>query len=255
MSVRVLIADDERAARTRLTRLLGKMPDAEIVAECSDGANAIEQIRSLRPDVAFLDIEMPEESGLDVARAVASADGPQIVFVTAFDQYAIRAFEVHATDYLLKPIDEQRLGTTWERLRGQVRLGDAGAERVLAALQELHEQKTAPVPMYRERLLASRDGRTTVIVAAEIEWAEAAANYVKLHTPAGCHLIREPITSLESQLDPRRFARVHRGAIVNVDQIREIQPWFSGDQVLIMRSGTKVKLSRTFRKAFEARFG
>ena len=251
MSVRILIADDERAARTRLTRLLGKMPDASVIGECADGSNAIEQIRALRPDVAFLDIEMPESSGLDVARAVASATGPQIVFVTAFDQYAIRAFEVHAADYLLKPIDEARLATTWARVREHLRRGEAGAERVLAAIQEMAKGG----PLYRERLLASREGRTTVVVAADIEWAEAAANYVKLHTPAGCHTIREPITSLESQLDPRRFARVHRGAIVNVDQIREIQPWFSGDQVLVMRSGTKVKLSRTFRKAFEARFG
>ena len=251
MTIRVLVADDERAARTRLTRLLGKTGDAEIVGEAADGAAAIAQVKALQPDVLFLDIEMPEGSGLDVARAVASKTGPAIVFVTAFDQYAVRAFEVHAADYLLKPIGEERLGLAWERVRDHLSRGDVGAERVLAALQEM---RSGQRPGYRERLLAARDGRSTVITAAEVEWAEAAANYVKLHLAGGTHLIRESMTALESQLDPRRFVRVHRSAIVNVDQIREIQPWFSGDQVLVLRSGARIKLSRTYRKAFEERF-
>ena len=252
MTIRVLVADDERAARTRLTRLLGKTGDAEIVGESTDGASAIAQVGALRPDVLFLDIEMPEGSGLDVARAVASKTGPAIVFVTAFDQYAVRAFEVHAADYLLKPIGEERLAIAWDRVRNHLSRGDVGAERVLAALNEL---KTGTAPKYRERLLGTREGRSTVIAAADVEWAEAAANYVKLHMAAGTHLIRESMSALESQLDPRRFVRVHRSAIVNVDQVREIQPWFSGDQVLILRSGAKVKMSRTYRKAFEERFG
>jgi two-component system, LytTR family, response regulator len=252
VTIRVLVADDEKAARTRLARLLGKTGDAQIVGECADGASAIAQVKALRPDVLFLDIEMPEGTGLDVARAVASKTGPAIVFVTAFDQYAVRAFEVHAADYLLKPIGEERLAMAWDRVRDHLRRGDAGAERVLAALNEL---KSGTPPKYRERLLATRDGRSTVIAAVDVEWAEAAANYVKLHLAGSTHLVRESMSALESQLDPRRFVRVHRSAIVNVDLVREIQPWFSGDQVLILRSGAKVKLSRTYRKTFDERFG
>lgn len=252
MTIRVLVADDEKAARARLIRLLGRMGDAEIVGEAADGSAAIAQVAATRPAVVFLDIEMPEASGIDVARAVASPSGPVIVFVTAFDQYAVHAFEVRAADYLLKPIAEDRLATTWQRVRDQLHRGEVGAERVLAAIDEL---KSVAKRAYRERLLSTRDGRSTVIVTAEVEWAEAAANYVKLHLPGASHLIRESISALETQLDPSRFARVHRSAIVNVEQIREIQPWFSGDQVLIMRSGAKVRLSRTYRRAFESRFG
>jgi two-component system LytT family response regulator len=252
MTIRAVVADDEQAARTRLTRLLRAMGDAEVVGECSDGASAIATVSEARPDVVFLDIEMPEGSGLDVARAVASKSGPVIVFVTAFDQYAVSAFEVHAADYLLKPITEDRLAATWDRVRDYLRRGDTGAEQVLAALQQM---KTGSPPAYRERLLAAKDGRTAVIPSAEVEWIEAAANYVRLHLAGTRHMMRESMVTLESQLDPRRFVRVHRSAIVNVDQVREIQPWFSGDQVLIMRSGAKVKLSRTYRRAFEERVG
>jgi two-component system, LytTR family, response regulator len=251
MTIRVLVADDEKAARSRLVRLLGAMGDAEIAGEAPDGAAAIAQVKAIKPDVVFLDIEMPEGSGLDVAQAVASKSGPAIVFVTAFDQYAVRAFDVHAVDYLLKPVAEDRLAIAWNRVRDHLRSGDPGAARVLAALEEM---KSAPVPAYRERMLATRDGRSTIIAAADVEWVEAAANYVKLHVAGGSHTIRETIGTMEAQLDPRRFARIHRGAIVNIDQVREIQPWFSGDQVLIMRSGKKLKLSRTYRKAFESRF-
>ena len=253
MTIRVLVADDEKAARTRLVRLLGAMGDAEITAEAADGATAIAQVQAIKPDVVFLDIEMPEGSGLDVAQAVASSSGPAIVFVTAFDQYAVRAFDVHAVDYLLKPVAQERLAVAWDRVRDHLKRGDHGAARVLAALKEMRSAP-APAPRYRDRLLATRDGRSTIVSAADVEWIEAAANYVKLHVAGGSHTIREAIGTMEAQLDPRRFARIHRGAIVNLDQVREIQPWFSGDQVLIMRSGAKLKLSRTYRKAFESRF-
>jgi two-component system LytT family response regulator len=250
--IRILVADDEQVARTRLKRLLGKMSDARVVGESADGTSTIAQVESLRPDVLFLDIEMPEASGLDVARAVAAPAGPLVVFVTAFDQYAVRAFDVNAVDYLLKPFGEERLATAWERVRDQLQRDDRGASRVLAAIEEL---RSAPRTPYRERLLATDDGRSTIVRVADLEWAEAAANYVKLHLPGVTHLIRESMTALEAQLDPGRFARVHRRVIVNVDHIREIQPWFSGDQILILKSGARLKLSRTYRKAFEERFG
>jgi two-component system LytT family response regulator len=252
MTIRVLVADDEKAARARLSRLLAKMGDVEVVAECADGASTIAQVNATRPDVLFVDIEMPEGSGLDVATAVASRSGPLIVFVTAFDQYAVRAFEVHAADYLLKPFGEERLAMAWQRVRDQLRRGDATADRVLAAIREM---RTGSPVRYRERLLVTNDGRTTVVSVADVEWLEAAANYVKLHlTGSPSQVVRDSMSAMESQLDPQRFARVHRSAIVNVDQIREIQPWFSGDQVIIMRSGARVKLSRTYRRAFDDRF-
>src|SRR5688572_24802416 len=199
MTIRVIVADDEKAARNRLTRLLAKMGDAEIVGECADGAAAIAQVRSARPDVLFLDMEMPEGSGLDVARAVAAPAGPLIVFVTAFDQYAVRAFEVHAVDYLLKPFGEERLAASWARVRDQLRRGDGGAERVLAAIEEM---RTGTRPAWRERLLVTNNGRTVVVPAVDVEWAEAAANYVKLHVANGSHTIRESMSALEGQLDP-----------------------------------------------------
>lgn len=252
MSIRVLIADDEKAARHRLARLLARMDDAVIVGEAVDGASTIAATRELRPDVLFLDIEMPEGSGLDVARAVASPGGPLIIFVTAFDQYAVQAFEVHAVDYLLKPFGEERLLAAWARAREHLGRGDDGTARLLAAITEL---RSGNAPKYRERLLVSRDGSSTVIAARDIEWAEAAANYVKLHVGAVAHIVRDSMQAMEAQLDPSRFARIHRSAIVNIDHIREIQPWFSGDQIIILRSGAKLKLSRTFRRSFEERFG
>lgn len=252
MSVRVMVADDERVARNRLTRLLSEVGDAEVVAECADGASTIAAVKTQKPDVLFLDIEMPEGGGFDVAGAVAGEDpAPMIVFVTAFDQYAVRAFEVHAADYLLKPFGADRLAVTWSRVRDQLSRGDAGTGRVLAALDELKRSRMNPG--YRDRLLVNNDGRSTIVKTVDIEWIEAAANYVKIHIGKAKYLLREPLTTLESHLDPQHFVRVHRSAIVNLDFIAEIQPWFSGDQVIILKTGERVKLSRTFRKQFEER--
>lgn len=248
---KVMVVDDEASARQRLMRLLGGLGGAEVVGECADGASALTMAGRLRPEVIFLDIEMPEGDGLEVAERLSKPGGPLIVFVTAFDQYAVRAFDVHATDYLLKPVSESRLGATWTRVRQQLAGGDAGSSRVLAALDELRQSRGRA---FRDRILVTSDGRTTVVSARDIEWIEAAANYVKLHVGRVAHTLREPLSALETQLDPRQFARVHRSAIVNLDSIREIQPWFSGDQVIILKSGAKLKLSRTYRKAFEDRF-
>jgi two-component system LytT family response regulator len=247
-----MVADDERVARNRLTRLLSEVGDAEVVAECADGASTIAAVKTEKPDVLFLDVEMPEGSGFDVAGAIAGVDrAPMIVFVTAFDQHAVRAFEVHATDYLLKPFGADRLAVTWQRVRDQLSRGDSGTGRVLAALDELKRSRANPG--YRDRLLVNNDGRSTIVKTVDIEWIEAAANYVKIHIGKAKYLLREPLTSLEGHLDPQHFVRVHRSAIVNLDFIAEIQPWFSGDQVIILKTGERVKLSRTFRKTFEER--
>jgi two-component system LytT family response regulator len=261
MTIRVVIADDERAARTRLTRLLGELGDARVVAECADGASTLAAVETECPDVLLLDVEMPEGGGFAVAKAVVtreSAGRPLLIFVTAFDQYAVRAFEVHAMDYVLKPVSAERLAMAWERVRARLAEGANGGgtgetARVLAAIEDLRRGRERP--SYRERILVTTDGRTTILRTSDLEWIEAAGNYVRLHAGAVRELLREGLASLESQLDPSTFVRVHRGAIVNLDCIREIQPWFSGDQIIILKSGARLKLSRTYRKVFEERLG
>jgi two-component system LytT family response regulator len=250
--IRVVVADNDQAARRRLVRLLSRLPDAAVVGEASDGPSAVALVKEAAPDVLFLDIEMPEGSGFDVVEALAGMRAPVIIFVTAFDRHAVRVCEVHAAEYLLKPFDEERLSTVWDRARGRLRVSGDRSAHLRAALTELRRGRT---PGYHERILVTASGRATVLEAADVEWVEAAANYVRLHVAGATHLLRESMTGFESQLDPSRFMRVHRSAIVNVDHIEEIQPSSSGDRIIILRSGVRVRLSRTHRRAFEARFG
>ncbi|MEP6495006.1 MAG: LytTR family DNA-binding domain-containing protein [bacterium] len=260
--IRIVIADDEPAARRRLRRLLATEPDCVLVGEFGDGASALSGIHDLKPDVALLDIQMPERNGLDVAQAIARLDGPAIVFVTAFDQYALRAFDVHAVDYLVKPVDAARLHNTLERIRA--RLSDATpAARELARLSAVIEslrQAHAPVvdPVqrrFRDRLLVSVEGRSIMVPTVELDWIEAAGNYVRLHRGSSALMMRESLASIEASLDQDAFVRVHRGAIVNVARIKEMQPWFSGAAIIILVTGQRLTVSRSHRKQFEARFG
>ena len=247
-----MVADDERVARNRLTRLLTQVGDAEIVAECADGASTIAAVRTLKPDVLFVDVEMPEGGGFEVASAVATTDkAPMIVFVTAFDRYAVRAFEVQAAGFLLKPFDAERLQATWDRLRDQLARGGSGAGRVLQAIDELRRGQTAAP--YRDRLLVTTEERTTIVKARDVEWIEAAANYIKLHIGATQHMLRETMASLEADLDPATFVRIHRSAIVNLDFIAEMQPLSSGDQAIILKSGERLRLSRNYWRLFAER--
>jgi len=257
--LRIVIADDEFAARRRLTRLMDGQAGVSIVGEFSDGAAAIDGIRRLKPDVAILDIEMPEHDGLAVAAAVADSDGPAIVFVTAFDHYALRAFDVHAVDYLLKPVNAVRLGATLDRLTPSAERVASRMDfaRLVRMIEDLHRERESigDRRRTRDRLLVTTVGRSVLVPTAEIDWIEAAGNYVRLHRGTSALMMRESLTSLEEHLDPNLFARVHRGAVVNIAKIREVQPWFSGAAVLILTSGQRLTVSRSYRKQFEARFG
>jgi two-component system LytT family response regulator len=264
MTIRVLIVDDEPVARTRIRRLLRGTPDVEIVGECEDGRSAVESIQQLRPDVVFLDIQMPEMDGFDTLAAVPESAQPLVVFVTAYDEYALRAFEVHAFDYLLKPFDSDRFRNAFARVRKQLEGRQApDMHAVLSLLQDIREGQErslehtgAPAqPRFLDRLMIRTDGRFTFLKVAEIDWFDAAGNYVRVHSPRGAFLVRDSLASLEERLDPQSFVRIHRSTIVRLDAVKEMQAWFSGDHVVILHNGTRLKLSRSYRDHVRERMG
>jgi two-component system LytT family response regulator len=242
--IKALIVDDEPPARSLLRRLLDGHADVEIISECENGVEAIAAITSLAPDLVFLDVQMPECDGFAVIEALPAARLPHIIFITAYDQYALRAFEVHALDYLLKPFDRERFAAAVERAVRQIRNEQGGnaAERILSLLDERRGATE-----YVERFVIKEEGRVFFLKAEEIEWVEAEGNYVILHAGRRRHLFREAISSLEAKLDPRRFQRIARSAIVNLDAIRELQPWFRGDYKVILHNGAELKLSHRYR--------
>jgi two-component system LytT family response regulator len=251
-SITALIVDDEPLARTMVRKLLERHHDVEILAECESGVEAIERINLRAPDLVFLDVQMPEVNGFDVIAALNPAHLPHIVFVTAYDRYALKAFEVRALDYLLKPFDEERFGATLARARQQIQSDRAGdlSQRLLDLVSE---QK--PRSEYLDRMIIKTGGRVFFLKTDEIDWIEAQGNYVALHTGKQQHLFRATLAGLESQLDPRKFRRIHRSTIVNVDSIRELQPWFRGDYRVVLRSGVELRLSHRFRENLDKNFG
>jgi len=245
---RVLVVDDEPLARTLLRILLEKDGGVQVAGECS-GTEAVGEIARLRPDLLFLDVQMPEVDGFDVLAALGPGRAPVVVFVTAFDQYAVRAFEVHAVDYLLKPVAEDRfreaLARAKERLPGGTGVG--AKEDGLAAL--LRERARYP-----PRLLVPAHERKVVVEVASIDWVEATDYYVSIHAGSQVHLLRQTMAEMERVLDPSRFFRVHRSAIVNLDRVREIRPLFRGDSSLLLTTGDRVRLSRSRRADFQRLF-
>jgi two-component system, LytTR family, response regulator len=248
---RILIADDEPLARERLRTLLAGEPWAQIVAECQNGAEAIEAIPRLNPDLVFLDVQMPGATGFDVIEAIGAAKMPLVIFVTAFDKYALRAFDVHALDYLLKPFDRERFQQALARARQQIegRVNGDLERRLLELVQDLR-----PGPRL-ERFVVKSGGRVFFVRADEIDWIEAAGNYVKLHVGAESHLFRETMNALEAKLDPDTFYRIHRSHIVNIERVKELQPWFNGEYVVFLRNGTRLTLSRGYREKLQERIG
>ena len=244
MSIRALIVDDEPLARERIRMLLAEEAGIEILAECRHGAEALAAIEKLAPDLVFLDIQMPELSGFEVLERLQPSRIPVIIFVTAYDQYALKAFEVCALDYLLKPFDRERFSRALARARAELARRKAGVvnEEVLKLLSELQRNKK-----YLEKLIIRSGGRVFFLRADEIDWIEAAGNYVRLHTGKEEHLYRETMAKLEQQLNPAMFARIHRSTIVNVERIKELQPWFRGDYILVLRDNRKLTLSRSYR--------
>ena len=242
--MRVLIVDDEPLARDRIRDLLRTEPDVAAVEECSHGEAAVEYVRARRPDVMFLDVQMPGLDGFGVLERLAPEATPLVVFVTAYDRHAVRAFEVYALDYLLKPFDAERFAATVQRAR--TRLAQNGGEEMTRALRALMAE-VRPAAAASPQILSVRSGQRIVPVRVEeIDWVEAEGNYVRLHRRGTSHLLRETMAALEQSLDPRRFRRIHRSAIVNVDRIAELVPWFGKDFRVILRDGTQLTLSRSY---------
>jgi len=254
--IRVLIVDDEPIARRGIRQQLRSEADLEVIGEYGDGAAAIEAITGLAPDLVFLDIQMPEVGGFDVVEAIGIARMPAVVFVTAYDEHALRAFDVHAVDYVLKPIDRHRFRTAVERARRRLahapeqldsQFNSQLNKRIAAVLGELGR----PAHDFAKRLAIKGDGRVILVDVDEVDRLEAAGNYVEVHSGARHHLVRETMASLEARLDPARFVRVSRSSIVNATRVRELQPMFNGDFVVMLRDGTKVAGSRRYRAALD----
>jgi two-component system LytT family response regulator len=260
VTLRALVVDDEAVARRRVARLLSERDDVELAGEAAGGEAALEAIERLRPDIVFLDIQMPDLDGFEVLRRLPGEQLPAVVFVTAWDQHALRAFEACAIDYLLKPYETDRFHQAVDRAARWARQdGEVSEERRLRELlrEVIRGERTseggqgAAQPL--ERFLVKHRGRSEFVRATDVDWIEADGNYVRLHVGAADHLVRGTIASCAERLDPRRFVRVHRRFIVNLDRVREVQPWFGGDQVILLHGGHKLRLSRSFRELFQSR--
>jgi two-component system LytT family response regulator len=246
--IRALLVDDEAPARSRFRHLLRHEPDVRVVGECGGGRDAIETLRREEVDVVFLDIQMPRVNGFEVCAAVGLEHLPLVVFVTAYDQYALKAFEVHAVDYLLKPVAADRLHQALEHVRSRLREPARGRQddRIAELLAELRLGQDA-----RERFAFKIDGKVVLIATAEIDWLEADGNYVQIHAGGKCHMVRETLTALEAELPSRQFMRISRSAVVNLDAVRELQPLFYGDYAVLLKDGTRLTLSRSHRECVE----
>ena len=247
--IRVVVADDELLARKFIRRMLKQDPEVEIVAECSNGAEAVATIRKEKPDLVFLDVQMPEMNGFAVLDAVRLDHLPEIVFTTAYESYAIRAFELHALDYLLKPFDQVRFKAALKYAKERFHSQHEEDKRLQVGtlLESIRAQQE-----YLDRIIIRADGRITFLHTREIDWIEADDKYVHLHTDKGARMVRQTLAAIEDQLDPKKFLRVHRSAMVNVDRIKELQPLFNGEHSLILDDGTRLTLSRKYKdKLFE----
>lgn len=246
MPIRTLIIDDEPLAREKLRGFLEKEKDFEIVAECRDGREALETIEAEEPDLVFLDVQMPEMDGFEVLEHVDEDKLPNVVFTTAYDQYALKAFEVHAVDYLLKPYDRERFTAALERARSEHDRRKAGEmqKQLMALLGEMEEKRRSK---FSDRLVVKSSGKVLFIKVDDIDWVDAAGNYVRLHVAGDSHLMRETMSRLEERLDPDRFLRIHRSTIVNIERIRELQQQFHGDYLVVLKNGQRLTLSRSYR--------
>jgi len=250
--IRTLIVDDEPMARERILRLLAGEPDVEVVGQCADGLQAVNAIQQLSPELVFLDVQMPALDGFGVIRQVGPDRMPMVVFVTAYDEYALQAFEVHALDYLLKPFGRDRLQQCLQHARAQRERHRAGefGRSLLALVQDYRpEQKR------QDRLVIKSGGRVFFVRTEDIDWIEASGNYVRLHLKDQSYLFRETMNQMEARLDPQRFFRIHRSHIVNTERIKELQPWFNGEYVVVLHNGQQLRLSRSYREKLEERLG
>ena len=244
MKLKALIVDDQAMAREHLRRLLKDEPDIEVVGICASGKEAVEAVRKQSPDVVFLDVQMPEMNGFDVlAQLKDEKKLPAVIFVTALNEFAVKAFEVHALDYLVKPADPARLKDAIERAKTQLSERQTGqiTEQLAHLMEDLKNPRGA------ERITVKSEGRVLLIKTEDVSWIEAADNYVKLHVGAESHLVRETMSAIEERLSPEKFLRISRSTIVNVERIKELQPFFHGEYVVILRDGTRLTLTRNYR--------
>jgi two-component system LytT family response regulator len=254
-----LIVDDEALARASLRGLLAQDPEIEVIGECSGGAEAAARVEARAPDILLLDVQMPEVDGFEVLRRIGSATVPAVVFVTAHDDYALQAFEAEALDYLLKPFDDTRFHRSLSRAKARARERRVNrlTRRLIAAVGDPagRDTRANPPTAYAERLALKNDGRISFLRVTEIDWIEAADYCVRVHAGGRFHLLRESMRELEARLDPRQFFRIHRSAIVNISRIRELQPYFHGEFVLVMHDGARLKLSRGRREQLTTLLG
>jgi len=242
-SIRTVIIDDERLARQRIRRMLSDAPGFEVSAEFENSEQGLQYLSSNPAELLFLDIQMPGMDGFALLEALPPEHTPLVIFVTAYDEYALRAFEVHAFDYLLKPFDQARFEKTIDRARKQLATEDTQSEKLIHLLKEFRQRNQEPA-----RFAIKTPGRLYFVRQEDIDWMEAADNYVNLHVGADTHLIRETMNALEQRLDSHRFLRIHRSTIVNADRIKELRPWFHGEYIVLLKDGTELTLSRTYRE-------
>ena len=259
-TISALIVDDEPLSRDLVRHMLATHPDIRIVAECADGEKALAAIKRHAPQLVFLDVKMPRLDGVALLQRLPSANRPLIVFLTAHDTYALRAFEAHALDYLLKPFDQERFDQTVARARQ--RLEQLASAQLGQSVKRFLADSTAPANEVRptkafaERIVVRDSGRVYFVGVPEIHWLEASGNYVALHLASGkTHLVHETMAAMEAKLDPARFVRIHRSTMVSVDRIRELQPHFNGEYVVLLKDDTRLKLSRGFLEKARAALG
>jgi two-component system LytT family response regulator len=252
MTIRAAIVDDEPLARRRIRNLLRAASDIEVVAECANGKDAIESLEESPPDLLFLDIQMPEVDGFDVLQAIGVDRVPVVIFVTAYDQFALRAFEAHALDYLLKPFDDERFETALERARERIRQqqGRDLDRRLQALLENVRGERG-----YLRRLVVPSGHRNVFVRTEQIDWIEAERNYVRLHVGGKAYLMRENVSHIASVLDPEKFSRIHRSTIVNIDRIQAVESLFHGDYQVVLQDGTKLTSGRSYRRNLLALMG
>ncbi len=245
--LRVMVIDDEPLVRNGITKFLKAQSGIELTEQAGDGIEAVRLIEQSRPDLIFLDVQMPEMNGFEVLACLDKVERPAVVFVTAYDRYALKAFEVHAIDYLLKPFDENRLQEALSQVRARLEDRSNGFDDRLSALLTGFEERKNRI----ERFMVRSGGRIYFVDVDEVSWLEAADNYVRLHAGEKRHLIRDTIKNLEARLDPERFVRIHRSAMINVKLVAEMRPLASGDCDLILKDGTELRVSRSYRESFE----
>jgi len=252
VKLRTLIVDDELPARKKIRAFLQEHAEFQVVGECADGEQAVASISALRPDLLFLDVQIPGRNGFEVLDCMKEKASPAVIFVTAFDKYAVRAFEVRAVDYLLKPFNKARFAEALQRFcERRARVNEADRKQELkAAFQEIQRESRD-----RERILVKSGSRIIFLRKGLIEWVEAQGDYVKFHVGRESHILRETMTAAAEDLDPNRFVRIHRSRIVNLDHVREIRPLWGGDYSVLMRDGTELTMSRTYRASLQAALG